>query len=108
MTWREDLDPERIDGREVADVVRDDRRALSSDSELGNHVVLWIGQQWSPEEEDSLAVRKQTNGIDEVANTLRLEGARDVSKQDVLVLKDERYGGGDLEIAALEVAQQSV
>jgi hypothetical protein len=49
----------------VLDVVSDNSLGLTGNSHFSNHVVVWISQQRSPEEEDLLLYANETQVVDQ-------------------------------------------
>src|SRR3954469_19403316 len=90
LPGREHSNPEPIDQTKVLDVERYDRIALGRDGDLGNHVVLRIGQQRPPKKEYALLACHTTDVVEQVAHILRVEvQARSLPGQYILVFDDE-------------------
>lgn len=90
MPGREHSNPEPIDRTEVLRIEGYDRITLGCYGDLGNHVVLRIGQQRSPKKEYALLSRHTTDVVEQIAHILRVQvQARKLPGQYILVLDDE-------------------
>lgn len=86
-----DVDSEPGSGREVADVEGNDEAAATGNRRLDHHVVLWIGQQRSPKEEDRLMDADLAQVVDERLDVGVCEACvLGVAKEGILILQRKR------------------
>ena len=93
-------DTESLDPGEVTDVVSDDGAAVRRDGRFGNHVILRILQERSPQEGNLLPRGDNAHVVDEMADVARAQPRRvGMPKKCVLVLQHEGHRDDDLERA---------
>ena len=96
-TWRKHPQSETLRGGEVTNIVRHDDLCLAGYGYLDDHVVVWVGQQGPPKEEDLLPHSNSAHLIDQILDVARPLPKRQVTKQGRLVLGDERNRNRHLE-----------
>jgi hypothetical protein len=103
-TWRKDLNTKVGGGREIPQVVRDDRVGATRYRKLRHHIVVRISKQRTPQEEDVLFVRNETQVVNEGGGVGRPAGRGKVAQQCGLILDDQGNRHGDLEPSPSEKA----
>lgn len=100
--WSKDPQAEALGGTKVAKVVRDDEVGLARHSDLDDHLVVRVLEEWPPKEEDLLVHGNLADSIDKSLDMLRSLPATKVTKERRLVLGDERDRDRDLKKIALD------
>ena len=103
-TWRKDSNTKVGSSREILQVVRDDRVGTTRDRKLCHHIVVRISKQRTPQEEDVLFVRNETQVVNEGGSVGRPAGREKVAQQCGLILDDQGNRHGDLEPSTTEKA----
>ncbi len=96
-TWRKDSNTKVGRSREILQVVRDDRVGTTRDRKLCHHVVVRISKQRTPQKEDVLLVRDETQVVNEGRDVGRPAGRGKVAQQCGLILDDQGNRHSDLE-----------
>ncbi len=64
MSRGDRLEAELLDADEIAEIERDDVRALRLDRDFQHHIVIRIAQERAPQEEDLAMVRDRTQEVE--------------------------------------------
>ncbi len=92
VAGRQDLNAESGYGSKVLYVMRDDRVRLAGNSDLRNHVVIGITQQWSPEEKDPLLGANEAQIVKECGNVPVASRGLGMTQKNRLILNDQWNG----------------
>jgi hypothetical protein len=105
-TWRKNSDTEVGSSSKILQVVGDDRVGMTRDRKLGHHIVVRIPKQWTPQEEDVLLVRNETQVVNEGGNVRRASCRGKVAQQRGLILDYQGNRHGDLEPSTAKKADE--
>jgi hypothetical protein len=106
LSRREHLNAEPYDRLEVSQVVCDDRRSATGDSDLRDHIVVRVTQKRSPQEKDVLLFSGRTKVVDDREDVGFALTGRKMPQERTLVLDDERDRNGDIERTISKMLQQ--
>lgn len=84
-----------------------DRGCAAGDGDFGNHVVVGITQERTPQEEDVLPLTRRAKVVDDCEDVRLALASGKVTQEGSLVLKDERNRNSDFERAISKMLQQS-
>ena len=87
-TWRKNSNTKVGRSREILQVMRDDRVGTTRNRKLCHHIVVRISKQRTPQEEDFLFVRNETQVVNEGYGVGRPALGGKVAQQCGLILDD--------------------